>query len=170
VPQNGRLREIPQKVQKLAAHRSLASGEVGRIGPALAGKACALEGVSTSSNEARCEIDEIRLKRRKLHAPHKGGISPRPILMFTPRPAGQLVPSFIVWMAEMAEDLKTLIAIQDWVLKCRRLASETPDPETAVLFLFHLIETKVLRASPTSEFSHSLDPKRTLVLLIAEPG
>ena len=51
--------------------------------------------------------------------------------MFTPRPAGQLVPSFIVWMAEMAEDLKTLIAIQDWVLKCRRLASETPDPETA---------------------------------------
>jgi hypothetical protein len=59
------------------------------------------------------------------------GISPRPILMFTPRPAGQLVPSFIIWMAEMAEDLKTLIAIQDWVLKCRRLASETPDPETA---------------------------------------
>jgi len=31
----------------------------------------------------------------------------------------------------MAEDLKTLIAIQDWILKCRRLASETPDPETA---------------------------------------
>jgi hypothetical protein len=27
------LREIPQKVQKLAAHRSLASGVVGRIGP-----------------------------------------------------------------------------------------------------------------------------------------
>jgi FtsP/CotA-like multicopper oxidase with cupredoxin domain len=26
VPQNGQLREIPQKVQKLAAHRSLASG------------------------------------------------------------------------------------------------------------------------------------------------
>jgi hypothetical protein len=35
VPQNGRLREIPQKVQKLAAHRSLASGDVSRIGPAL---------------------------------------------------------------------------------------------------------------------------------------
>ena len=51
--------------------------------------------------------------------------------MFTPRPAGQLAPSFIIWMAEMAEDLKTLIAIQDWVLKCRRLASETSDPETA---------------------------------------
>ena len=31
----------------------------------------------------------------------------------------------------MAEDLKTLIAIQDWVLKCRRLVSETSDPETA---------------------------------------
>jgi hypothetical protein len=31
----------------------------------------------------------------------------------------------------MAEDLQTLIAIQDWVLKCRRLAAETPDPETA---------------------------------------
>jgi hypothetical protein len=29
VPQNGQLREIPQKVQKLAAHRSLASGDVG---------------------------------------------------------------------------------------------------------------------------------------------
>ena len=34
-------------------------------------------------------------------------------------------------MVDMAEDLKTLIAIQDWILKCRRLASETPDPETA---------------------------------------
>jgi hypothetical protein len=31
----------------------------------------------------------------------------------------------------MAEDLQTLIAIQDWVLKCRRLASETLDPEIA---------------------------------------
>jgi hypothetical protein len=31
----------------------------------------------------------------------------------------------------MAEDLQTLIAIQDWVLRCRRLATETPDPETA---------------------------------------
>ena len=35
MPPNGQLREIPQKVQKLAAHRSLASGDVGRIGPAL---------------------------------------------------------------------------------------------------------------------------------------
>lgn len=35
------------------------------------------------------------------------------------------------WTADMAEDLKTLIAIQDWVLKCRRLASETSDPESA---------------------------------------
>jgi hypothetical protein len=35
------------------------------------------------------------------------------------------------WTVDMAEDLKTLIAIQDWVLKCRRLASETSDPETA---------------------------------------
>jgi hypothetical protein len=31
----------------------------------------------------------------------------------------------------MAEDLRTLIAIQDWVLRCRRFASEMPDPETA---------------------------------------
>jgi hypothetical protein len=31
----------------------------------------------------------------------------------------------------MAEDFPTLIAIQDWVLKCRRLAAETPDPEAA---------------------------------------
>jgi hypothetical protein len=35
VPQNGLLREIPQKVQKFASQRSLASGDVGRIGPAL---------------------------------------------------------------------------------------------------------------------------------------
>src|SRR6266446_3678378 len=31
----------------------------------------------------------------------------------------------------------------------------------AVLFLFNVIETNFLRASPTSEFSHSLDPERT---------
>src|SRR5882724_4026256 len=31
----------------------------------------------------------------------------------------------------------------------------------AVLFLFNVIETNFLRASPTSEFSHSLDPYRT---------
>jgi hypothetical protein len=31
----------------------------------------------------------------------------------------------------MAEDLQTLIAIQDWVLKCRRLAAQMPDPEIA---------------------------------------
>jgi hypothetical protein len=31
----------------------------------------------------------------------------------------------------MAEDLQTLIAIQDWVLKCRQLAAEMPDPEIA---------------------------------------
>jgi hypothetical protein len=31
----------------------------------------------------------------------------------------------------MAEDLQTLMAIQDWVLKCRRLASEASDPEDA---------------------------------------
>jgi hypothetical protein len=35
MPQNGRLREIPQKVQKLATHRSLGSGDVGRIRRAL---------------------------------------------------------------------------------------------------------------------------------------
>jgi hypothetical protein len=31
----------------------------------------------------------------------------------------------------MAEDLQTLIAIQDWILKCRRLASEASHQETA---------------------------------------
>jgi hypothetical protein len=31
----------------------------------------------------------------------------------------------------MPEDLRTLIAIQGWVLKCRRLAAEISDPETA---------------------------------------
>jgi hypothetical protein len=31
----------------------------------------------------------------------------------------------------------------------------------AVLFLFNVIETNFLLASSTSEFSHSLDPKRT---------
>jgi hypothetical protein len=36
----------------------------------------------------------------------------------------------------MPEDLRTLIAIQGWVLNCRRLAAETPDdPETARLLL-----------------------------------
>ncbi len=35
---------------------------------------------------------------------------------------------------------------------------------TAVLFLFNVIETKFLRASSTSESSHSLDPKPTLGL------
>jgi len=35
----------------------------------------------------------------------------------------------------MAEDLQTLISIQDWVLKCHRLAAETQDPETARLLL-----------------------------------
>jgi hypothetical protein len=47
-------------VQKLAAHRSLASGDVGRIGPALTlklGKACPLAIVSTPANEPRPEID-----------------------------------------------------------------------------------------------------------------
>ena len=33
----------------------------------------------------------------------------------------------------MAEDLRTLIAIQGWVLKCRQLAAEERDPETARL-------------------------------------
>src|SRR5229473_2249997 len=32
---------------------------------------------------------------------------------------------------------------------------------SAVLFLFNVIETKFLRASSTSEFSHRLDPDRT---------
>src|SRR6267378_5819631 len=31
---------------------------------------------------------------------------------------------------------------------------------SAILFLFNVIETKFLRASSTSEFSHSLDPNR----------
>ena len=36
----------------------------------------------------------------------------------------------------MAEDLRTMIAIQGWVLKCRRLAAEIrDDPETAGLLL-----------------------------------
>jgi len=36
----------------------------------------------------------------------------------------------------MPEDLHTLIAIQRWVLKCRRLAAETQDdPETARILL-----------------------------------
>ena len=84
MPPNGQLREIPQKVQKLAAHRSLASGDVGRTGPALtlncrqglrAGPRWA--SASTPSNEARPEIGRlkishiIRLKRRKLRAPHR---------------------------------------------------------------------------------------------------
>jgi hypothetical protein len=36
-------------------------------------------------------------------------------------------------------------------------------PARAVLFLFNVIETNVLRESSTSEFSHSLDPKRTVL-------
>jgi len=31
---------------------------------------------------------------------------------------------------------------------------------SAVLFLFNVIEKKLPRASPTQEFSHSLDPER----------
>jgi hypothetical protein len=34
-------------------------------------------------------------------------------------------------------------------------------PARAVLFLFDVVETNVLRESSTSEFSHSLDPSRT---------
>jgi hypothetical protein len=42
----------------------------------------------------------------------------------------------------MAEDLRTLIAIQGWVLKCRRLAAETrDDPETARLL--HQLADKI---------------------------
>jgi len=59
MPQNGRLREIPQKVQKLTTHRSLASGDVGRIEPALTigGKAALWANVSTPSAEDPSEID-----------------------------------------------------------------------------------------------------------------
>jgi hypothetical protein len=32
----------------------------------------------------------------------------------------------------MAEDLRTVIAIQDWILQCRRLAANMPDPEIAL--------------------------------------
>jgi hypothetical protein len=34
---------------------------------------------------------------------------------------------------------------------------------SAVLFLFSVIEKKLPRASPTQEFSHSLDPMQTSV-------
>jgi hypothetical protein len=40
----------------------------------------------------------------------------------------------------------------------------------AVLLLFNVIETNVLRASSTSEFSHSLDPERTSAPISVEPG
>ena len=45
----------------------------------------------------------------------------------------------------------------------RIVFSLTPSTVTAsaILFLFNVIETKFLRASSTSEFSHSLDPTRT---------
>jgi hypothetical protein len=41
------------------------------------------------------------------------------------------------------------------------LFSPSTVPARAVLFLFNVIETNVLRESLTSEFSHSLDPSQT---------
>jgi hypothetical protein len=60
VPQIGRLRKIPQKVQKLAAHRSLASGDVGRIGLALTPK-CA-QGLCFGPGRASGRPNEARPK------------------------------------------------------------------------------------------------------------
>jgi hypothetical protein len=40
-------------------------------------------------------------------------------------------------------------------------------PARAVLFIFGVIETNVLRESWTSEFSHSLDPELTLIVLMS---
>jgi nucleoside-diphosphate-sugar epimerase len=44
----------------------------------------------------------------------------------------------------------------------------SPASNAVVLFLFNVIETKFLRASPTAEFSHRLDPNRTGKRLINE--